>query len=1121
MIDRPMLLKKTLYFLLLLFCTASLWAVPAKRTVRVVEQPDGTQLALTMRGDEHFHCLVTTDGVPVVCHEGGYYYALFGEEGLEASALLAHEPAQRSAGEQAFVEGLSAEDNAAGYTAKARGRRSAAASRVAEVPTTGEVYVPVLLVQYKDVKFSSDDPKTAFEERVNGDNYTAEGGCGSIREYFVEQSGGQFTPRFDIIGPVTLDENMEYYGANDKIGNDQRPREMVIDACKKVYSARLADFKRYDNNGDGYVDILYVIYAGYGEASYPDMLENTIWPHQWQLETPQTFNGVRISRYACNNELDGYKGTTLDGIGTFCHEFSHCLGLPDFYDTSAEGKAFGMSLWSIMDQGCYNNDGHTPCGYSAYEKDCLGWKPLVELRNPAQVTLSPLGEGGTGYKIVNEANPDEFYVVEYRDKSGWDKYIPAEGMLVTHVDYLSSAWYENIVNNDPDHQRVTIIPADGKLTAQTLGGDTYPGLSGNTSLTATSKPAAKVYVGGTMGKDITDIASVDGAVTFNFMQGALPAPQLHAPEVVSPSAFTLTWEPVEAAEAYDVRLDLIGDDSLEYILRTVRVEECRYTFSGLDGGLYRCRVRSVSGGINSYYSEPVLVQLTDSLLPSTGDAPRIHISNDSITIEAADSADIYYTLDGSYPTAYSLRYTAPFRTTDKVSVRAIARREGHRSTPVAQLDNWFAQGGATYRVTSTAPLRAVVAEAAGGNGDEDYCGHYIFGDTVQHGSAVYTLDGFDAAAFRYATALRSVTVEGRSMQTVGDSLFHGCVALNAVVWDAPLALPHNVFDEDSYRNLLVYLPDTMEAPASLTRCAYATLIRDGYSGPLTLDATSAFYCPRSFTAESVTYRRTFRQTTGLGTSGGWETLALPFDVQRIAHATKGDIVPFGVEGEHHCWLSTPREGAFAPATEIRANTPYIIAMPNNEAYGTQSLAGSITFSAEEALIHATPFADEAVAQGLPAADGQHKVTTVSLALLTTYDPIEASAKVYALNVGSKYGEYAPGSVFAAGRYDVAPFSVYMMVIGVEEGAPFYPIPMTPDGSSEEEQADDAGTPQSLTVKSRGGCLYITAPEERVVCLYDAVGRLLRAVVCVAGTTEVGPLDEGLYIIERTKVYVER
>jgi M6 family metalloprotease-like protein len=209
---------------------------------------------------------------------------------------------------------------------------------VAEVPATGEVRVPVLLVQYSDVKLSSENPKTAFEGHINGEDYKDEGGYGSVREYFVDQSEGKFMPQFDIIGPITLSNPMEYYGGNDAQGNDKNAREMVQEACQNAD----VDFSQYDNNGDGYVDIVYIIYAGYGEASNVAQLENTIWPHQWQLETALSLDGVKISKYACNNELDGYQGNELDGIGTFCHEFSHCLGLPDFYPTGDDQTPFGM-----------------------------------------------------------------------------------------------------------------------------------------------------------------------------------------------------------------------------------------------------------------------------------------------------------------------------------------------------------------------------------------------------------------------------------------------------------------------------------------------------------------------------------------------------------------------------------------------------------------------------------------------------------------------------------------------------------------------------------------------------------------------------------------------------------
>ena len=605
--------------------------------------------------------------------------------------------------------------------------------------------MPILLVQYADVKFSS--AKSQMEELANSEDGVPEEGTGSIRQFFVDQSEGQFLPTFDVIGPITLKNNMKYYGANDRDGYDLRPQEMTEEACKLAYNNLNTDFKRYDNNKDGYVDFLYIIYAGYGEASYPDKLEDTIWPHQWALEVPLMLGGVNIQQYACNNELAGHRGTTLAGIGAFCHEFSHCLGLPDFYDTSEEGSTFGMSAWSIMDYGCYNNNGYTPCGYNAYEKDCIGWKSLVELKESKQVTLKPLSEDGEAYKIVNDANPNEFYVVEHINQKGWNKYAPASGMLVLHVDYDEEVWYNNEVNNAPRHRRMTIIPADGKLDDRTLEGDVYPGTAKNRSLTSTSRPAAKVYTGGCMNKDITDIASANGVITFTFQQ---PEPQ-----------------------------------------------------------------------------------------------------------------------------------------------------------------DWFTLGGVTYRIVDAERPSVAITTSPWGNGDEAYNGHYTFGESVRYDSTDYRIVSIDKGAFRNAKNLRSVMVASSIMESVGDSLFHGCSALNAVMWDTPSPLPDNVFGKEDYPNLLVYLPDTAEVPASLDGMPHVAVIKGGRCDTLTLNAEANFYCPRNFTAGHVAYSRTFKQTTGLGSSSGWETLALPFDVQRITHATKGDITPFGVEGSAHCWLATPRDEVFA------------------------------------------------------------------------------------------------------------------------------------------------------------------------------------------------------------------
>lgn len=927
--------KKILLMFLLMLCTTLLWAVPARRTTHLVEQPDGTTLFLTVRGDERFHYLVTVDGVPVVRHEGAYYYALFDAEGFAASEHLAHDAEERTAEEQAFVESLPDIQQAATTQMRATKRRAATRAAEPEVPTTGEVHVPILLVQYADVKFSS--AKSQMEELANGEDGVSEEGTGSIRQFFVDQSEGQFLPTFDVIGPITLKNNMKYYGANDRDGYDLRPQEMTEEACKLAYNNLNTDFKRYDNNKDGYVDFLYIIYAGYGEASYPDKLEDTIWPHQWALEVPLMLGGVNIQQYACNNELEGHRGTTLAGIGTFCHEFSHCLGLPDFYDTSEEGSTFGMSAWSIMDYGCYNNNGYTPCGYNAYEKDCIGWKSLVELKESKQVTLKPLSEDGEAYKIVNDANSNEFYVVEHVDQKGWNKYAPASGMLVLHVDYDEEVWHNNEVNNAPRHRRMTIIPADGKLDDRTLEGDVYPGTAKNRSLTSTSRPAAKVYTGGYMNKDITDIASANGVITFTFQQ---PEPQ-----------------------------------------------------------------------------------------------------------------------------------------------------------------DWFTLSGVTYRIVDAERPSVAITASPWGNGDEAYNGHYTFGETVRYDSTDYRIVSIDKGAFRNAKNLRSVTVASSIMESVGDSLFHGCSALNTVMWDTPSPLPDNVFGKGDYPNLLVYLPDTAEVPASLDGMPHVAVIKGGRCDTLTLDAEANFYCPRNFTAGHVAYSRTFKQTTGLGSSSGWETLALPFDVQRITHATKGDITPFGVEGSAHCWLATPRGEVFAEATEILANVPYIISIPNNDAYGDYSLAGSITFSAEEAEVHAT-------SSPLSLTEG---TTTVSFALVTTYDRIEASDAVYALNVGMKHNNFAPGSVFAPRRYATPPFSVCLVPHEAEQAPLYFRIVVAP--SDETDEASD------LSITSRDGYLYVESATERAICLYDAVGRLVRVVRCAVGTTMLGPLDKGMYIIERTKIYV--
>lgn len=1310
-------MKRLFLGMMLCVCTLSLWAVPAKRITMTVEQPDGTVLTLTQNGDEFFHYLTTEDGQMVKSNGKGYYYADIVDGHIVPSKHLAHPLALRSEKEQRLVEelpsirqfcelALQREETAQ------RVRASRAAQKVAEVPSTGEVKIPVLLVQYTDVKFSTDDPLATFEGHINGENYKDEGGYGSVKEYFEDQSGGKFAPTFDIIGPITLSYGMKHYGENDEYDNDKDARGMIEEACRKAD----ADFSQYDNDGDGYVDIVYVIYAGYGEASYPDKLANTIWPHQWSLGEPLAMDGVKISKYACNNELDGYQGSTIDGIGTFCHEFSHCLGLPDFYPTGEDRSPFGMESWSLMHFGCYNNNGHTPCGYTGYELDFLGWRELIVIDEPQDVTLTALSEGGSAYKIVNDANPNEYYVVENHKRSNWDTSAPAEGMLVIHVDYSENAWYTNTLNNNPEHQRMTVIPADNKLTKDTQSGDTYPGTTNNTELTASSKPAATVFAGEYMGKDITDISIKDGVVTFSFMKGALGIPKVKGPFDVTENGFSVSWGHVPGVKEYEVSLatleespymleedfnkvpggntdisdfldsytiqkgwqaanvfgiegairvgstsergalvtpyirtdstcftilytirkssssdkdagmvlcvtddewvdedgyndlygygltikndewltyflvmDSIGDNSYLYIdtrdlgqtsggnsvrvdidalyvlegdlteeltgskapakvasarrqpapirvaeevdvnaiiarnntratrageennsekrykttiVYTEKTSELSYQFKDLDGGLYRCMVRSVRDEVYSRYSEGVDVLLVDSMLPQTAAAFDIYIDKDSVYMTSDnENAELYYTIDGTMPTSYSTHYKGPFALLDKATIYAIAREPNHRRSDVVGIRNWFKTENATFRISSDIDPQVSLSEGMGGNSNKDYAGHYVVPTEVVYDSVSYEVVGIDAAAFSNATSLRSIEIANKSVNHIGDKLFHGCTALNAVVWDVELPIHDTMFDEESYHNLLIYTTDDVKLNHVLINEERMTQVRNGVSDKLTLDGDHSFYCPREFTVESVSYQRSFAQNTGKGDAAGWETIVLPFDVQKFSHASKGEVAPFGIEAKNNFWLAELTNEGFNSTTEIRANVPYIIAMPNNTEYGDNSISGTITFSAAQATIQPT--------------DKLTSTESAEFTFVPTYESVTPSADIYVLNVGSKYEDdkiaYKAGSVFVPNKYTAAPFSAYVVPATAHKSAPFFRI---------QKEADIEDTAYTFSVKSLNGVVYVTLPEAKAITIYDMTGRKVCSVACEMGVNEITNLSEGIYLIENVKIVVK-
>lgn len=499
---------------------SALQAVPAKRLRITHVQKDGTTLIVTKQGDEHLHYYTTDDGIILSKGTDGHFYysVLSAQETLAASAQLAHLSADRTAEEAEFAR--KNRQTIANHIPQIRQNKQqakAAPMKVSEVHPNGSPRIPVILIQYKDVAFSEGERAHAgYQQRVGQEGYTEGRDYGSVRDYFIAQSGGLFNPQFDIIGPVTLENNREYYGANDWKGDDIRPAEMVLEACTLAKAEGLIpDFSVYDNDGDGIVDVLYTIYAGVGEASSEE--ENSIWPHQWDFrsamdELPE-LDGVLLYSYACNNEL---YGNEIDGIGTFCHEFSHCLGLPDFYPTNNRSY-FGMDTWDVMDYGSYNDNSHTPCGYTAYEKEFMGWKSTEALTQPCAVRLAAAHTPeGQAFKIINESNPDEYFLLENRQQEGWDSALLGHGMLVMHVDYDEQKWFNNAVNNS-SQQGMTILPADGELGNISLSsrqGDPYPGIRNVTEI-----PSFEVYDGEDIAMPVTNITESDGVVSFDFMGG--------------------------------------------------------------------------------------------------------------------------------------------------------------------------------------------------------------------------------------------------------------------------------------------------------------------------------------------------------------------------------------------------------------------------------------------------------------------------------------------------------------------------------------------------------------------------------------------------------------------------
>jgi M6 family metalloprotease-like protein len=529
---KPIYLRTTLSFLFFAIITLPLFAVGAYPWPVNMLQPDGSLISIQLSGDEFYHFQTTEDGYPVKKSAAGYFkYATIDSSGkFVESIFIAKNINRRTKREVEFLKTISKADEQVRIKQLSATRstqmrvKSSVATMQKTFPTTGFSKSIIILVNFSDNNFSVSNPNAAFTDLLNQSGYIANGGTGSAKDYFLSASMGAFSPQFDVVGPYTLPHPLAYYGKNDVSGNDTLPRQMVIDACT-LASQNGVKFSQYDADGDGRVDNVFIYYAGYNEAEHGDA--NTIWPHKWELKNYSTrFNGKIIYDYACTSELKGYSGTNMCGIGTFCHEFGHVLGLPDYYDTSGNNHAT-LGVWNIMSSGNYNNNGRTPPTYSCYDRFFLNWLTPQEVDSTSELTLLPTYQGTTPLGTTNQQsylfssathnlngsspNPGEFFMVEYRKKTGWDTYLPAEGMLVWHIDYDQAAWDGNTPNNYTgstqtagSHMRVYIQPLSGSTAT--------PGTAFSSgSFTPTT------WVGTDINRAITNITRTTDNITFRLI----------------------------------------------------------------------------------------------------------------------------------------------------------------------------------------------------------------------------------------------------------------------------------------------------------------------------------------------------------------------------------------------------------------------------------------------------------------------------------------------------------------------------------------------------------------------------------------------------------------------------
>lgn len=559
-----------------------LQAMPALPGIMVMPLPDGAEISVQLHGDEYLHWYTTSDGYPLVRQADGFFYyaGMSGSGDLVATDVRAADADRRTDAEKTM---LSRMDKESAVRALSERRAVKAARHPMKImgettyPTTGSHRSLALLVEFpkvgddgKAVEFCYDNVHGLFQDMLNKRGFDFEGATGSVADYYRDCSSGQFDLAFDVYGPVTVSNDVSYYGVDE----EAHAWEMVVEACTALDGE--IDFSRYDEDHDGVIDNVYVFYAGQGEADGGPGW--TIWPHAGDLDLLAKgqqflFDGVRLNHYACSCEIrvmmnadEQRRETRFEGIGNVCHEFTHVLGFPDLYNTVDQGASFTPGSWSLMDTGAYNNYGRTPPMYSAYERMSMGWLTPQTLDAPDNIILDALS--GNKACRINTPNAEEIFILENRQQDGWDRYLPGHGMLVWHIAYEPERWKYNQVNTVNGYQCIDIEEADNIWSENSRAGDVFPGTAGVTEFTDDTQPGMLTLSGQKPCEiPITEIEERNGLIHFKVKGGrvaAAPVTALPATDV-TPLSFTANWEPGPDATGYKLDVWRQNGMNIDYV----------------------------------------------------------------------------------------------------------------------------------------------------------------------------------------------------------------------------------------------------------------------------------------------------------------------------------------------------------------------------------------------------------------------------------------------------------------------------------------------------------------------------------------------------------------------------